>query len=252
MHASLARRFLSHEPDFVLNTGDLVSEGNAYCRWEPEFFSPLEGVIDRVPFALVRGNHEALSPHYETFFMPPDAKPFYSFRWGPVLVAAVGLSTTPMGSTVDEWLDATLAEATDVPWKVFTRHIPLASVRDEGGFDGDALRRWGPLFERHGVDIVFTGHDHFYARSIPLSAQDGGRGIVHIITAGGGAPLYDGRKHAWVDACHKTHHFCVVTASRTRLEVKAIDDDGDIIDTLSLDQGRPPVGKSWESFAGSR
>ena len=44
--------------------------------------------------------------------------------------------------------------------------------------------RWVPLFERHGVDLVLSGHDHNYQR---FAKHNGVRYVVH---GGGGQELY--------------------------------------------------------------
>jgi hypothetical protein len=40
------------------------------------------------------------------------------------------------------------------------------------------------LFQKHGVKLVFQGHDHLYYRTVRS-------GITYVVTGGGGAPLYD-------------------------------------------------------------
>jgi hypothetical protein len=247
VHSSVAEAFMRHAPAFVLHTGDLVTDGNRYEDWGPEFFRPLAGAIDAVPFAIVRGNHESLPPHFETFFLPPGAKTYYAFRWGPVLVVAAGFGREQTTAGFDEWLDETLARAWDAPWKVFTRHMPLVSALGRRTCDVRALRRWAPVFERRGVDLVLTGHDHFYARSAPLCETEGGRGVVYVTTAGGGAPLYEGGEHPWIESYRRAHHHCVVSADASRLELRAVDLYGAVLDRLVLDKSAPPTGEPWRN-----
>ena len=42
----------------------------------------------------------------------------------------------------------------------------LVFMEEANGDNSVALRReWMPLFDKYGVDLVLTGHDHIYARS---------------------------------------------------------------------------------------
>ncbi|MEM1054069.1 MAG: tartrate-resistant acid phosphatase type 5 family protein [Bacteroidota bacterium] len=58
-----------------------------------------------------------------------------------------------------EWLDATLA-ASDADWKIVVGHHPIyvGSVRYED--NPRLIADLVPIFERHGVNVYFCGHDH--------------------------------------------------------------------------------------------
>ena len=43
--------------DFVLHTGDLVTDGTDASEWVPQFFQPAGGLMRRVPFYTELGNH---------------------------------------------------------------------------------------------------------------------------------------------------------------------------------------------------
>ena len=49
-----------------------------------------------------------------------------------------------------------------------------------------------PLFRKHGVDLVFTGHDHLFEHWIERYRDGSGqqRRMDQIVSGGGGAPLY--------------------------------------------------------------
>ena len=102
-------------------------------------------------------------------------------------------SNWPMkrGSAQYAWLEGELAGST-APWKFVVCHHPPFTSGPHGkeGRDGTPkeapireLREYViPLLEKHGVTMVFTGHDHLYERS-----EKGG--ITYITTGGGGGPL---------------------------------------------------------------
>ena len=64
-------------------------------------------------------------------------------------------------------------------------HNPPYTATERDNAVDQALRATlVPLFEQYGVDVVFSGDDHFYRHSLR-------NGIHYIITGGGGAPLHD-------------------------------------------------------------
>jgi 3',5'-cyclic AMP phosphodiesterase CpdA len=65
-------------------------------------------------------------------------------------------------------------------WRVTFFHHPPYSSGDRHGSDVDVRAVVHPLFKANGVDVVFTGHDHFYERIKP---QDG---IQYFVAGAGG------------------------------------------------------------------
>ena len=91
-----------------------------------------------------------------------------------------------------EWLDRTLG-VSRARWKIVIMHHPPHTPTAANGFlgMGDGRIRevrlsnqLSPILQRHGVDVVFTGHNHFYARMFP---QDG---IRYFVSGGGGRRIY--------------------------------------------------------------
>ena len=85
---------------------------------------------------------------------------------------------------------------------------------------------WGDIFERHGVNAVLNGHDHYYHHAIH-------GGTHYVVTAGGGAPLYD------TDAIQpetvkykKIEHFMRVDVGLESTKMTAIDINGETIEEI--------------------
>lgn len=80
------------------------------------------------------------------------------------------------------WLRRRLARST-ARWKIAVFHHPAYTC---GGYRGNSAvqRRWVPLFERFGVDLVLSGHDHNYQRFREW------HGVRYVVHGGGGAQLY--------------------------------------------------------------
>ncbi|KYK25977.1 hypothetical protein AYK26_01715 [Euryarchaeota archaeon SM23-78] len=149
-------------------------------------------------------------------------------------------SCTPLEGK-ENFLNATLLRATqdpDVEWKFVFFHYPPIPCGAKS--DWNPGKTWHDnYFVPYGVDIVFLGHAHYYERTCPfLSAStkqcddnnrgnniSNSRGVIHIITGGGGAPLHDVGNCSWVEAKAKLHHFVEVEINRSKLRLKTWETD---------------------------
>ena len=77
------------------------------------------------------------------------------------------------------WLEKELA-ASGSEWKIVFFHHPLYSSGRNHGPALSTREVLEPIFVRHGVSVVLTGHEHFYERIKPQ------KGILHFISGGGG------------------------------------------------------------------
>jgi hypothetical protein len=78
------------------------------------------------------------------------------------------------------WLDGELGRAT-ADWKVALFHHPIYTSGRYRTQAAELRRRLEPLFVRHGVDVAFSGHEHFYERTTPQ------HGITYFVTGGAGS-----------------------------------------------------------------
>jgi 3',5'-cyclic AMP phosphodiesterase CpdA len=120
-----------------------------------------------------------------------------------------------------------LTSDTTIHWIFVNMHRPPYSSGSHGS-DIKVREAWCPIFEEYGVDIVFCGHDHSYERTKEIN------GVIYIVCAGGGAPLYDVGKNEWTAYSEKTHHFCLVKVKERELLLKAIKVDGSVFDSLRI------------------
>ena len=125
------------------------------------------------------------------------------------------------------WLDAALGAST-ARWRVVAMHHPVRSPTRRRFFfgrrgpDGRLRAQLEPLFIEHGVDIVFQGHQHLYARPRPR------RGVRYIVSGGGSkspdAFQLDDETHSRRDR-GKFNHFVYVRVTGERFEYCVIDDE---------------------------
>ena len=141
------------------------------------------------------------------------------------------------------WLQDDLAKARANP---DIRHIFAfvhAPVFTSGG-DHPANASWQYVSQelsKAGADIVFSGHNHNYERTVPIyatAANPGGvrddvLGTVYIVAGGGGQNLYSTASPAWFDVVKKSaKHHLVVTVNGGEVSVKAVGLDGSTVDSF--------------------
>jgi hypothetical protein len=106
-----------------------------------------------------------------------NGKEYYRIKKGDV--ALYCLNSNYMDKVQLEWLNSELAKD-DSRWKVaFFHHPPYSS----GGKHGSSIglrETLEPIFVKYGMDVVFTGHEHFYERLKPQ------QGIYYFISGAGG------------------------------------------------------------------
>ncbi len=227
--------------EFVLLTGDLVSDGRKLETWIPEFLGPAEKMMRSVPFFVAIGNHERDSPNYYTYLALPGNERYYSFDFGDIHVIALDSNIGfDVGSDQYEWLIRDLEWRRDARWKLIFMHHPTYTSGNHGGVTEsgvpkeNAMRVAQDLFPRlakqFGVTAVFAGHDHAYERSV----RDG---VSYIVTGGGGAPSYgdpNAAHNPYRRVFYSGLHYCLVSVDRNRARMTVKTPDGRIIDRTDL------------------
>jgi predicted phosphodiesterase len=207
---------------------------------------------------------------------------FYSFENGPAhFLCLDGNAYTDFTEpALQDWVERDLASAR-TPWKFVFCHQPAfqTAVKE---YNMQTLRLLSPILERGGVDVVFSGHTHNYQRTRPLRFQPHGtndpahrfrvngrfqidehfdgvqqvvaEGIIHVVSGGGGARLFDRALHEhpileqpddanWVPYTARLiadrHSFSDVTVTPTVFTLRQIDDAGDEVDRFEIRKGVP-------------
>ncbi len=182
--APILAEALTHRPDFVLHTGDLVKNGRRLDEW----LHLLRVLPPWPPLIAVRGNHDR-GPHFEALGLAPG--PVFGVDLGAAFV--VGLDTeVPRIEPLAAELDRLLAGAAGIPWKIVVMHRPTWSNGSHGSDDRRFNHALVPVFDRHGVDLVLAGHDHNYERFCPSKGTGAARrcaddGTLYV-TTGGASP----------------------------------------------------------------
>jgi chitodextrinase len=142
------------------------------------------------------------------------------------------------------WLQADLAKAKanpDIRHIFGFMHAPSFTSAD--GHPANASWKYiSQEFSKVNADMIFSGHNHVYERTVPIYAtsalpngvRDDQLGTVYIESGGGGQPLSGLRTAAWFDAARSnTKHHVEVTVNGDQVFVKAVDLNGSVIDNFT-------------------
>lgn len=166
--------------DLVFFNGDMAS----HLQSEEDIFTgfmdtAVELFASEVPMFFARGNHEArgaYSMQFPEYFPAKDNKLYYSFQQGPVFFIVLdcgedkpdsdieysGLSRFDEYRTEQQvWLRGVVESDAfkQAPFRVVILHIPPV-----GTWHGplDLQRKFLPVLDGKGVDIMLSGHTHNY------------------------------------------------------------------------------------------
>ncbi len=161
----------------VLMMGDNMYGGEGPKDYQNKFEDIYRPLIEqKVKFYASLGNHdEPAQRFYQHFNM--DGKEYYRFTRGNV--AFYALNTNYMDKKQVDWLNNELAKDT-TEWKIAFMHHPPYSSGGKHGSDKQVREVVEPIFLKHGVNVVLTGHDHFYERVKPQ------KGIYYFVSGAGG------------------------------------------------------------------
>lgn len=244
---------------FILHAGDLVNRGAADGEWG-EWFQAAGWINGMVPTIPTPGNHEysgsrvvqvegknttqrVLTGHWRPqFALPTNGPPgleetaYYLDIQG---VRVVSLNSNEKRPEQKEWLDGVL-QSNPHRWTVVTFHHPVYSTAK--GRDNKELRElWRPVLEKHGVDLVLTGHDHTYGRSglmrednLTTGATVADKGIVYVVSVSG-PKMYSLDPEPWMASRAKdTQLYQLITIDGDRLSYEARTATGKLYDEFEL------------------
>nr|MBA2540711.1 metallophosphoesterase [Deltaproteobacteria bacterium] len=113
---------------------------------------------------------------------------------------------------------------------VYMHRPPYSS--GEHGSDTGLRTKLAPVLERHGVQLVLSGHDHDYERMIP---QDG---VAYVVTGGGGRGTRPVGESSFTAFSEAVIHFVIVEVLVDELILHAIDATGVEFDSLVVPRDR--------------
>jgi hypothetical protein len=173
----------SWHPDFVLTVGDNAYPEGSAGLLDRDIFGPYAPVMRESAWFPALGNHDVRAgdgrPELEAF----HSRRWYRFTWGNAAFVVLDSDTTVApGSPQLRFARKALARRSCFRFAAW--HHPPWEPRGRPLSPG--LRHYVvPLVQKGGVQVVFVGHLHAYARSRPR------RGVLYVAVGTGGATLDD-------------------------------------------------------------
>ncbi len=223
----------------IVHTGDIVANGDSEFSWDSQLFDPsyqnIQTLLANLPFQACMGNHEKSGVLFKKYFQYPfENDRYWSFDYGPAHFIIID-QYTPYDLYSDQldWIENDLASSKK-PWKFIFLHEPGWSAGHHE--NNTTVQNYiQPLCEQYGVNIVFAGHNHYYARAEV-------NGVQHVTTGGGGAPLYTPNPgYPNVVSTSRSYHFCKVEINHNVLIFKAVKPDGTVIDEFTIRFSLPQI-----------
>lgn len=234
------------EAAFYSIGGDLVSTGLHRDDWD-QLFEYSSDVIKNRPLMSTLGNHDdqnglGAKMYTDLFDLPknsPENLPeeyTYSFKYGDALFLMLA-STLPIKEQT-AWLEDQLKHSTE-KWKIAMFHFPPYSYEE----DYAVIRKeWCSLFDKYHVDLVFSGHVHYYMRSKPMYAEkpvkDPADGTIYVISIA--VPNRDRpmKEENFVDFRFAGEHlYQKIDINGDELLFNAYNIDGKILDSFEINKG---------------
>ena len=182
---NVAKQMTAYRAKFPFTFGILLGD-NLYGSERPQdyarkFERPYQALLDaKVEFHAALGNHDDPNQRFYPRFNL-DGQRYRTFKKNNVRFFV--LDSNYLDPEQLKWLDKEL-QASGSDWKIPYFHHPLYTTATRGPVI-EARAALEPLFEKYGVDVVFTGHEHVYERIHPQ------KGIYYFV-AGGSAKLRSG------------------------------------------------------------
>ncbi|MDP6889213.1 MAG: metallophosphoesterase family protein [Candidatus Thalassarchaeaceae archaeon] len=196
----------------VTISGDISYADGEQSAWD-DWFNYQQDSMTSIPWVTAVGNHEnepgyGFVPYEHRFDSDGqiESEIFWYSRDVPG-VHMVFMSTEhdyEPGSTQYAWLEQDLSSVNrDVtPFVIVYGHKPMYSSNSYHGSEVELRDALEELYVAKGVDLVIAGHDHFYERTWPVSAetvQDEGKGErfargiapIHLVIGMAGRSAYE-------------------------------------------------------------
>ena len=243
LHQAVADAIAAQAPDFVIHTGDMADPTLPADQQQASFDAAAKPIMARCKIYPVRGAGPADDALYQALRSAPNTRNpdrsgqgglfCYSFDPGPVHVVVLdSQATDQQRKDMLDWLEKNLS-ASHAAWTVVACHEPFFTVDGRVG-------RWGlddvlPILQKHGVDVVVSGHAHAYERFVPIGPA-GSKPIIHIVTAGAGVGDPNPARSPMLAAGYgySGPHFCLFEVKGNQLELTMRRPDGSVLDRLTL------------------
>ena len=223
--ADAMARLVDDDPfDVLLLLGDNVYPSGDPAKLPSTVFEPFAPVLHAgAELLAILGNHDAPNGDAQVAALGMPGR-WWSAQRGDVLL--VGLdSNRPDDPEQLAFLEEVL-RTTTATWKIVALHHPPYSAGYQGSNDR-TRQAFVPLFERYGVQLVLSGHDHDYQRSKVIN------GVTYVVT-GAAAGTRRTAKADFTEVAFSWHSYVELGVYPDRLVGRAINQDDRVADQWLL------------------
>ena len=226
---------------FGIQTGDAIDDASIYGQWKDILSVFGSDYLGKVDMVHVLGNHEFMGDldgdaARNIYNLPSENH--YSVEYGNVYVGVINYSSDVNKLKSDlEWLKQD-AKASKAKWKILTMHQPPYYTNVAS--NNDLIHELVPsAAEEAGIDFVFSGHDHSYARTEPIKdgKVDEDNGIVYYICGSTGEKSYQVTNNPDFHFVMATQDYngiyLTVSTTDDKITVTTHEVDGSIIDSYT-------------------
>jgi 3',5'-cyclic AMP phosphodiesterase CpdA len=212
--------------DGLLFLGDNVYPSGDPSKLPDTVFEPFADVLaSGADLMAILGNHDVMEgrgdEQMEALGMPGS---YWAQEYRDVLI--VGIDSNEIDDLAQlQFLEDALA-STDATWRIVAVHHPPYSAGYQGS-SVDVRDALAPVLERHGVQLVLSGHDHDYQRSVPID------GVTYVVSGGGSGTRRTG-EDAFTAVAYSWHNFVDIAITGDRLVLRAVGQDGSVFDEVEL------------------
>lgn len=215
--------------DVLLLLGDIVYPSGDPDRLDELVFEPFAPLTDHGAEVLaILGNHDVMQDRgdemMERLGMPGR---WWARTIDDVLI--VGIDSNEVDDPEQFAFAEQALATTDATWKILAIHHPPYSA----GYQSSSLEvreLYSPLAARYGVQLVLSGHDHDYQRSVPID------GVTYVVS-GGGSGLRGTGEDDFTAVSWSMVHFADISVYPDRMVVRAVGTDGQVADEFILSPG---------------
>ena len=180
--------------DIWLMLGDNAYDSGMDSQYQTAVFDTYPEMLRKSVLWPTIGNHDTYTdfqlidfPYLHIFSLPTQGeaggvasgtKRYYSFDYGNIHFVCLDSmsSTRTPGSPMLQWLEQDLSANTNDWLVAFWHHPPYSKGSHDSDYEVELveMRQYAlPILERHGVDLVLSGHSHAYERSYLLNGHYG-------------------------------------------------------------------------------
>ena len=162
---------LQKAPDaaFILSVGDQVNKSDAQNEYDGLLSLPL---FKTLPFVPTIGNHDEHKLYAYHFNVPnesltagkTDAGGNYYFTYGNSLFMVVNSNSLDYDRH-EAFIRDVVRKRRDARWKIVMMHHSIYGADTPRPATLGLRKNFGAIFDKYGIDVVLSGHDHIYVRS---------------------------------------------------------------------------------------